>query len=183
MANELGAIAVVNADADTMAIWHVAADPIAQTARLCGAWVTGDLDTQRKVVAARKAVVLGDRSIGSTTEVLAHAGGIIDLKATLAAIEQYTCGLDDIHHASRTPKGSQRAPITWPTLPEMLDWAALPAVPAGVVEEPLIRSTIAVARWMADLADAWAAIETTRTSRAHLSEQNPSPLPIPFVLQ
>jgi len=183
MSNELGAIAVVNGDADMMAIWHVAVDPVAQTARLCGAWVTGDLDTQRKVVAARRTVVLDDSSIGSTTEVLDHADGVIDLKATLAAIEQYTCGLDDIHYASRTPKGSRRAPITWPTLPHMLDWAALPEVPAGVVKEPIIRSTIAVARWMADLADAWAAIETTRTSKPHLSEQNPSPLPIPFVLQ
>lgn len=28
---------MVNGDADMMAIWHVAVEPVAQTARLCGA--------------------------------------------------------------------------------------------------------------------------------------------------
>jgi hypothetical protein len=50
------------------------------------------------------------------------------------------------------------------------------------VEDPLICSTIAVARWLADLADTWSAIETIRASKSHLSIGSPSPRPLPFVL-
>ena len=177
----LSAVAVVNADANMVAIWHVAAEPIAQTARLCGAWVTDDLDVQQKVVAARGVVVVGSAPAQRIRPLLSHAGGVIDVEATLEAIEQYTVGLDEIQHASLTPNGNRRAPISWPNQPQVLDWVNLPPVPAGVVEDPFIRSTIAVARWLAGLAETWSAIETIRTSKAHLSAGNPSPLPVPFV--
>lgn len=58
----------------------------------------------------------------------------------------------------------------------------LPSVPSGVVEDPLIRSTIAASRWIADLADLWSAIETIRTSRPHLAGGNPVATPLPFVM-
>ena len=176
------AIAVVNRDADMMAIWHVAVEPVAQTARLCGAWVTGDVDVQHKVVAARNIVVFGGQSNDRIMDLIAHARGVIDLKATLVAIEQNLGAINDIHRASRTPKGNPRAPLTWPALPPMLDWGAMPSVPAGVVEDPLIRSTIAASRWIADLADLWSAIETIRTSRPHLAGGNPVATPLPFVM-
>lgn len=181
-AEDMSAIAVMKGDADMLAIWHVAVEPVAQTARLCGAWVTDDLDVQRKVVAFRKAVVFGDQSNDRITTLLAEARGAIDLKATLVAIEQHVGAVNDIHRASRTPKGNPREPITWPTLPPMLDWNALPAVPAGVVEDTLIRSTIAASRWIADLADLWSSIETIRTSRPHLGKENSMPVSLPFVL-
>ena len=180
--DDLSAIAVVNGDAEMMAIWHVAVEPVAQTARLCGAWVTDENDVQRKVVSSRKVVVFGEQSNDRITALLNDACGVIDLKATIVAIEQHIGVVTDIHHASRTPKGSPRAPLAWPALPPMLDWAAPPAVPDGVVEDPLIRSTIAASRWLADLADLWAAIETIRTSRPHLAEGNPMAGPLPFVL-
>ena len=180
---DMSAIAVVNGDADMMAIWHVAVEPVAQTARLCGAWVTADRDVQTRVIANRKVVVFGDHSTDLPTAVLAYARGVIDLKATLVAIEQTIGFVNEIHHASRTPKGNPRAPLTWPALPSMLDWGAMPAVPAGVVDDPLIRSTIAASRWIADLADIWSALETIRTSRPHLAEGNPAAAPLPFVVK
>jgi hypothetical protein len=39
---------------------------------------------------------------------------------------------------------ARRAPISWRELPLFLDWFTLPPVPVGVVEDPLIGSTIAV---------------------------------------
>ncbi len=179
---DMSAIAVVNGDADMMAIWHVAVEPVAQTARLCGAWVTEDADVQQKVVAARNIVVFGGHSIDRITDLIAHTRGVINLKSTLVAIEQNIGVFNDIHHASRTPKGNPRAPLTWPAFPPMLDWGALPSVPAGIVEDPLIRSTIAASRWIAELADHWSAIETIRTSRPHLAGGNPVATPLPFVV-
>ncbi|MFM8856317.1 MAG: hypothetical protein ACKOI2_03760 [Actinomycetota bacterium] len=179
---DTSAIAVLNGDADMMAIWHVAVEPVAQTARLCGAWVTDDLEVQRKVLASRKVVVFGDQTNDRIEALLSHTRGVIDLTATLVAIKQHICSVNDVHRASRTPKGSPRQPITWPVLPAMLDWGALPAVSGGVVEDPLISPTIAASRWIADLADFWSSIETTRTSRPHLAEENPMPVSLPFVL-
>lgn len=178
----MSAVAVVNADGVNVAIWHVAAEPVARTARLCGAWVTDDPEVQTRVIAARAVVVFGDDPTDRIRPLLTHAGGIIDIPATLLAIGQHISAVDEVHRASRPPKGLKRAPISWPALPSNPDWEELPAVPAGVVEEPLIRSTIAVAIWVAELADLWSSIESTRTSKPHLAEANPAPIPLPFVM-
>lgn len=176
------AVAVVNGDADRMAVWHVAVEPVVQASRLCGAWVTDDADVQQTVVANRNIVLVGDLSNDYIDAMLDHARGVIDLKATLVAVEQYTDRLNEIHRASPTANGSPRAPIGWPAPQQVPDWDSLPPVPAGVVEDPLICSTMAAARWLTDLADSWSAIETIRTSKSHLSIGSPSPQPLPFVL-
>jgi hypothetical protein len=75
-----------------------------------------------------------------------------------------------------------RAPIEWPRLPQPLDWASPPAPPEGVVDDPFVASTIGVAHWVADLADAWSAVETKRLSREHLSAGDTVPRPLPVVL-
>ncbi|CPT65826.1 Uncharacterised protein [Mycobacteroides abscessus] len=180
--DDMSAVAVVHGDADRMAIWHVAAEPIVQTSRLCGAWLTEDRDIQRKVVATRKVVLADDEPNDAIKALLTHASGVIDLKATLVAIEQYTDGLNEIHRASPTPKGSSRAPISWPAPVPIPDWALSPQVLVGVVDDPLIRTTITVARWFADLASVWSAIETVRTARSHLSSGSTSLRPLPFVI-
>lgn len=179
---DMRAVAVVNGDADRMVIWHVAVEPIVQASRLCGAWVTDDPDVQRTVVAARNIMLFGDSSTDYFAALLADTRGVIDLKATLVAVEQYTDRLDEIHRASPTPNGSPRAPISWPAPQQVPDWDSLPPVPAGVVEDPLICSTIAAANWLADLADVWSAIESMRASKSHLSTDVPSLLPPPFVM-
>lgn len=181
--NDMRAVAVLNGGADRTVIWHVAVEPAVQTSRLCGAWVTDDPDVQQTVVATRNIVLFGDLSNDYIDALLAHTRGIIDLKATLVAIEQYTDDLDEIHRASPTPNGSPRAPINWPSMCEVPDWNSLPPVPAGVVEDPLIHSTIAAARWLARLADTWSAIETVRASKSHLFLDIPSPRPLPFVMR
>ncbi|WP_078327597.1 hypothetical protein [Mycobacteroides salmoniphilum] len=177
---DMRAVAVVNGDDNMVAIWHVATEPVVQTSRLCGAWVTDDRDVQQNVVAARKVLLLDEPS-DYVRALLTHVRGVIDLKATLIAIEQYTADLDEIHRTTPTPKGSQRAPISWPALTQVPDWNVMAPMPVGVVQDPLIRSTIALARRLACLADIWSAIETIRTSKSHLSIGAPSPLPLPLV--
>lgn len=180
--HDMKAVAVVNGDADTIAIWHVATEPVTQTARLCGAWVTNDRGVQQNVIASRKVVLLAHESNESWQALLAHAYGVIDLEATTGAVAHYTDNLDEKHRSNLTPKGTSRAPIAWPAVPQVPDWSSTPPVPVGVVKDTLIRSTIAVARWFASLADTWSAIETIRASRPHLSTSNSAPLPLPLVV-
>jgi hypothetical protein len=180
--DDMSAVAVVNGEADAMAIWHVAAEPVAQTSRLCGAWVTDDPDVQQNVTAARKVVLLDAESKDRIAGLLPKAQGVIDLKATSLAIARHIDELSEIHRASRTPKGTARAPINWPSMQPIPEPDVPPMVPTGVVEDPIIRTTIAMARWIADLADTWSSVEMIRTSREHLSGGNPVPLPLPFVL-
>ncbi len=180
--DDLSAVAVVNGDVDTMAIWHVAVEPVGQTSRLCGAWVTDDLEVQRKVIAARKVVLLNDEPSQDIKELLTHSLGVIDLTATLVAIEHCIEHLDETNRSSHTLKGGRRAPISWPALCPVPERNSPPPVPAGVVEDPLIRATVALARWFARFVDTWSAIETIRASRAHLCIGNPSPVPLPFVV-
>jgi len=67
-------------------------------------------------------------------------------------------------------------------LPAPLDWTSPPSPPSGAVDDPFIASTIGVARWVADLADAWSAIETKRRSREHLAAGDTQLQPLPVVL-
>lgn len=175
-------VAVVNGASGRVAVWHVATEPIVQTSRLCGAWIASDAQGQRGVVESRLAVV-SDAPCESVRTLVSYANGVIDIEATLSAIQRYLDELDEVHRASLTPKGSKRAPISWPALPEAPDWNSPPSVPAGVMNDPLIRSTIGIARWIADLADTWSAIESIRGSKAHLAESIPAPHPLPFVLK
>ena len=93
----MSAVAVVNADGVNVAIWHVAAEPVARTARLCGAWVTDDPEVQTRVIAARAVVVFGDDPTDRIRPLLTHAGGIIDIPATLLAIGQHISAVDEVH--------------------------------------------------------------------------------------
>lgn len=112
--NDMSAVAVIGGDSKMMAIWHVAAEPIVPASRLCGAWVTDDVHVQRTVVAARRVVLFGAGPNCSLKTLLTHTSGVIDLSATLTAIERRTNELDEIHKTSPTPKGSPRTPIRWP---------------------------------------------------------------------
>jgi hypothetical protein len=48
--------------------------------------------------------------------------------------------------------------------------------------EPFVAEMIAVARWVADLAEAWSKVETARTSKEHLAAGDMTPRPLPVTL-
>jgi hypothetical protein len=162
------------------AVWHVDISPSTPLMRLCGAWVTGDVYTLRSVLAARLLLPFGGRLAAKAALLAGRAVGIVDLNATLTCIISTMSNLDALHRDSRTAAGSARAPITWPTLPQPLDWAALPSPPRGVNPDPFVAETIAVAQWLADLAEAWSAVEVARTSRPHLAGGDLIPRPLPI---
>jgi hypothetical protein len=172
-------IAVFRYGEGASAVWHVDISPSTPLARLCGAWVAGDANTLRSVLAARLLLPFGGRLDKEAVLLADRAVGIVDPNATLASISNTISGLDALHRDSKTAAGNARAPITWPTLPQSLDWAALPSPPRGVNPDPFVSETIAVARWLADLAEVWSAIEVARTSRQHLAGGDLTHRPLP----
>lgn len=182
MVQSADVIAVFRYGEGASAVWHVDISPSTLLARLCGAWVAGDANTLRSVLAARLLLPFGGRLDKEAVLLADRAVGIVDPNATLASISNTISGLDALHRDSKTAAGNARAPITWPTLPQSLDWAAIPSPPRGVNPDPFVSETIAVARWLADLAEVWSAIEVARTSRQHLAGGDLTHRPLPTAL-
>jgi hypothetical protein len=175
-------IAITRSAGGVSAIWHVDISPATPLGRLCGAWVTDDPDTWRKVLAARLLLPFGGRVDESLAAVVDTTFGIVDVTATLATVSDRVAELDALHRASKTAAGNARAPIKWPDLPTPLDWVNLPSPQPGVNPEPFVAETIAAARWIADLADAWSSVETARISRKHLAGSDIELHPFPVAL-
>jgi hypothetical protein len=165
------------------AVWHVDISPSTPLARLCGAWVTRHASTLRGVLTARLLLPFGGQLDPEAALLADTAVGIVDPNATLASIGNRISELDALHRESKTAAGNARAPINWPTLPQPLDWAALPSPPRGVNPDPFVAETLAVARWLAELAEVWSKVEVARTSRQHLACGDLTLQPLPVALE
>ncbi|MGC5258926.1 hypothetical protein ACPXCG_21505 [Gordonia sp. DT218] len=170
-------IATINTRGSHTAIWYTDCTVDLTLARLCGAWVDLNEDDVTHVLSQRIVLPFPNTPVPD----LAVPCLTLDAHATHEAITREIERLDHLHHSSRTAAGAARAAISWPTLPAELDFEHLPARLPGVNDDPLIADTIAVARWLEALADAWTAIETRRTSRDHLCEDHPHPRPFPAI--
>jgi len=173
-------IALINSQGDRNAIWHVVIDPAWPMSRLCGAWV--DVVAPALYV-QRYLLPFGEHLPDDMTQLEAHGAGMFDPNATRDSVVRRIAELDAQHKDSPTKSGTDRAPVPWPQIPERLDWANLPDPPRGVADDPLTSETIAVARWLSDLATAWAGVEALRLSRTHLSDGESKPRPLPVVLR
>jgi hypothetical protein len=175
-------IAVFRYHESVSAVWHVDVSPSTSLTRLCGAWVIGEAHTLRNVLAARLLLPFGGGLNAEAMALTDRTVGTVDPNATLDAIRNTISELDTLHRHSKTAAGHARAPISWPALPQSLDWAALPPPPRGVNPDPFVAETLAVARWLADLANAWSAVEVARTSRKHLANGDTATRPLPVAL-
>jgi|GEM_PF-1894742 len=182
MTQSVDVIALLRCSEGASAVWHIDISPSTPLARLCGAWVTGDAHSLRNVLTSRLLLPFGGQLDAEVASLSDEAVGIVDPNATHTSVRNKLSELDALHRESKTAAGTARAPIRWPTLPEPLDWTALPPTPRGVNPDPFVAETIAVARWLADLADAWSKIETARTSRQHLAAGDLTTHALPFVL-
>ncbi|GAA2057741.1 hypothetical protein GCM10009722_15990 [Williamsia deligens] len=162
------------------AIWHTDCTVGADTNRLTGAWVDPTPELARHILYRRMLLLMP----GTPAPTLGDARRelvVFDAAATHAEIVGETDRLDDLHTATRTASGARRPPISWPEVPRMLNVTDLPAPPTGVTTDPLIADTIAVASWVAALANAWTSIENRRTGREHLRELHPTARPFPAI--
>ncbi|UCZ62881.1 hypothetical protein [Mycolicibacterium phocaicum] len=172
-------VALINCRGDRVAVWHIVIDPGWPMSRLCGAWI--DALTPSLLV-QRYLLPFGGTLPDSLADLRGSSAGTFDPNDTRDAIVADIEKLNARHEDSPTKAGKPRASILWPDVPAPLDWAALPAVPHGVVEDPLARETIAAAMWVASLADAWAKVEVIRLSRDHLSDGDSLARPMPVAL-
>lgn len=173
-------VALINKHDDRLAIWHVVIDPNWPMGRLCGAWV----DTVAPALYAQRYLLpFDDRLPEGLSHIEPSSAGMFDATGTRDAIAAIIEKLDAQHQDSPTKAGKPRAPISWPRLPEPLDWSALPAPPRGVADDPLTSTTIAVARWVAHLADVWSSVEVNRLARDYLADGDTTPEPMPVVLR
>lgn len=182
MIQETDVVAILNSSAGRTAIWHVDINPVTPLGRLCGAWVVDDPNVWRSVLATRLLLPVRDQHDEALDDAVALTVGALDPSATRERVVEAMNDLDARHRASLTAAGKPRADINWPRLRTPLSWDDIPPAPRGVVGDPFIAETIAVARWVADLAEAWLAIETARTSREHLAAGDPTVRPFPVVL-
>ena len=98
MANEADVVAIVNANGDRIAIWHVVVGPTYPMGRLCGAWQHASPD----LVATRLILPFGGQLPDALTYLASASAGVIDVSATLAAISDRIAELDALHESSRT---------------------------------------------------------------------------------
>lgn len=180
MSTEADVVALINQRNDRLAIWHVVIDPNWPMSRLCGAWI----DTVAPALYAKRYLLpFGYHMPNDHTDLEPASAGDFDANRTREVIAQTIDKLDAQHKDSPTKAGKPRAPITWPRLPDPLDWTTLPEPPRGVADDPLASETIAVARWVATLADAWSTTETLRLSRDYLANGDTLTRPMPVVLR
>lgn len=173
----LSGVATINTRGGHTAIWYTDCTVDLGLARLCGAWVDLDEQKTRLILAQRVLLPFPGTPIPDVNTPVE----ILDPNSTRAAIVDEITRLEHAHRDTRTAAGATRAPITWPAVPGELDFTHLPPALPGVNSDPLIADTIAVAHWLEELADAWASIETRRTSREHLRGEHPDPRPFPAV--
>jgi hypothetical protein len=98
VANEADVVAIVNANGDRIAIWHVVVGPTYPMGRLCGAWQHASPD----LVATRLILPFGGQLPDALTYLASASAGVIDVSATLAAISDRIAELDALHESSRT---------------------------------------------------------------------------------
>lgn len=180
MATDSDVVALINKQDDRLAIWHVVIDPSWPMSRLCGAWV--DMVAPALYV-QRYLLPFGNHLPEDLTDIAASSAGMFDPNGTRDAIAAAIEKLDARHKNSPTKAGKPRAAISWPRIPGFLDWSELPAPPRGVADDPLTSTTIAVANWIARLADVWSSVETVRLSRDYLADGDIAPKPMPVVLR
>jgi hypothetical protein len=192
-------VALINTDGEPIAVWHVAIgvrgtgarggdqetdDQVGitrhPTSRLCGAWI--DV-TAPALLADRLLLPFDDQLPDALQSYESASAGIFDPVATRDAILDRITELDEVHQSTPTKAGLPRAPIAWPKLPEPFDWKDPPQPPRGVADDPLVSPLIAVARWIAYLADAWSTVEVNRLSRQHLAGNETTSRQIPVVVR
>jgi hypothetical protein len=79
-------IAIIRSGETASAVWHVDVAPSTPLMRLCGAWVTKDVDVLRKILAGRVILPFGSRLEDGATDFANSAVGVVDLNVTLSSI-------------------------------------------------------------------------------------------------
>lgn len=166
-------VAVVDAGANTVTVWHVNVGTEAPgISRMSGAWVLNDelpkveLLTRGRLVAATPA---GAEALRSAD---AAPAGALDITQTVNAVVKERDRLQAIYDALPTSRKKTLVAPRWPDIPSAVSLADPPRAQAT---DDTVAIALGVARFLERLATAWEDVEHQRTVRAYLTDGAASP--------
>lgn len=170
-------IAVVDARESDAWVWWVNAsmDPDARGDRLCGAWSLSKNDrefsnTLHSLVAERMVVATTDGKALLNEAAITNCRWI-DINASLASIQAMRDECQEMfeREQSERKKSNKLRDLRWPELPQPIDLENPPPAP-GQANGVEIRRALAIATWVASLANTFEQIESARLDRALFRE-------------
>ncbi|HMS75945.1 hypothetical protein [Gordonia sp. (in: high G+C Gram-positive bacteria)] len=164
-------VVVVNAGEDRVISWQVSVRPEPVMTRLVGAWTSGHVPASKT-----SAVLLAGQ--GPTPESVMEME-VFQFEECWKVVLAEQHRLETLNTLSLTKSGAPRAPIEWSMIPDVLTFDTAFQTLPGVTDDPDIAYTLGIARWVQSLADAWAELETIRTSRDHLRGETDHPRTFP----
>ncbi|OBK92761.1 hypothetical protein A5645_22395 [Mycobacterium asiaticum] len=161
-------IAVVNAATEKVALWHVAVDnETAGMSRMCGAWVLDDEPHKVELLTRDRYIVATPAGAEALRSAKIKPAGMLDLTKIVDAVTAERDRLQSIYDALPTSRKKTLVAPRWPYIPFAIDLAS---PPMAQVADATVAITLGVARFLEQLATAWADVERQRTARDYLTE-------------
>lgn len=163
-------VAVVDAAAHTVIVWHVdVGTEVPGMSRMCGAWVVTEprkveLLTRGRLVVATVAGAAAMRSAGCTP------AGALDLVQTVKSVVAERDRLQAIYDALPASRKKNLVVPRWPHIPDTIDPTSPPRTEGA---DNAVAVALSVARYLDELAAAWTAIERQRIARTYLTDNTP----------
>jgi hypothetical protein len=177
-------VAVVHAEPDTVAVWHVDVGVDKPGfSRMSGAWSKPRGETRTIELVTRQRIVLptpsGQKALSKAK---AAPAGYLDVEAVFSSVIAERDRLQGIYESRKTKSKTLVAP-TWPEMPDLLDLDAPPRIEVADQDNDCVPIALGIARWLERLAVAWAAIEGQRVVRAYMvGAEGRSVRPCPITL-
>ncbi|MFI1918671.1 hypothetical protein [Nocardia sp. NPDC020380] len=154
-------MAVLDRRGGRVVVWHVNVGAALGLSRLSGAWVLDADAVELASLTVGRWVV----RCGSDVEAPEGVAGVVDLEATVDAVQGEIAAADEAFSAHQEVAGNKLIRPEWPVIAH----PAEAGLPRNEVEE-VVRPALGVARGLAEMADGWAAFESLRVVRPFLVE-------------
>lgn len=160
-------VAVVDAAATTVAVWHVSVGNDAPgMSRMCGAWVLND-EPQKVELLTRDRHVVATPAGAEALRSIKITPARMDPTEIVNAVIAERDRLQAIYDALPTSRKKTLVAPSWPHIPSTID---LDDPPKAQATEATVAVALGVARFVEQLATAWADLERQRTVRDYLTD-------------
>lgn len=175
-------VAVVDANAEAIIIWHVDVSPDPSgLSRMCGAWVLEGTDVHTFETLTRGRYLATTPAGGAVRDGLRpdHHRGVLDLGRVDAEIASVVDRFQELFKEAAAASKSTLIEPTWPRLPGRIDPENPPA-DGGAPERVAV--ALGIARWLESMALVWESLEVLRESRKYLRGENEGQREFPVAL-
>lgn len=162
-------LAVVDADsaANTVIVWHVDVDAQAPGMnRMCGAWVLTNQPQKVELLTRDRLVVATAAGLAAMPSGRRRPARAVDLVRTVNNVVSERDRLQAIYDALPASRKKTLVAPRWPAIPVAVSLSDPPHVKNT---DPEVAVALGLARFLDQLADAWAACERERIARHYLS--------------